>query len=122
MPKVSPDHPIGSRIVQLRREYSLTQSRLGEMCGVTKAAVSTWENGVAMPEIKKLLIIRSKLVFSFDWLITGEGEMSRAFDIMANFTERRHASRRDSRWYDRRQVLDRRDRQQHDRRKNSGAV
>ena len=105
--------------MQLRRKYNLTQSQLGEMCDVTKAAVSTWENGVAMPEIKKLLIIRSRLVFSFDWLITGEGEMNKKFDTTANLAERRHASRRDSQRYDRRQT-DRRNRQQNDRRKDNG--
>ena len=98
------NNTIGSRINQLRREYKLTQSQLGEMCDVTKAAVSTWENGVAIPEIKKLLIIRSRLVFSFDWLITGEGEMSRTLDVTTNLAERRRASRRDSQRYDRRQM------------------
>jgi transcriptional regulator with XRE-family HTH domain len=94
---------IGSRLVQLRNKYKLTQSQLGELCGVSKAAVSAWENGVATPEIKKLLIIHSLFAFSFDWLIAGEGQMERT-EPAANTSERRSMSRRNALQYDRRKV------------------
>ncbi len=66
---------MGPRLIQLRRRYQLSQTRLGELCGVSKPAVSQWETGKSCPEIKKLVELRSKLIFSLDWLITGEGEM-----------------------------------------------
>ncbi|MEO7465342.1 MAG: helix-turn-helix transcriptional regulator [Nitrosospira sp.] len=86
---------MGPRLIQLRRRYKLNQSRLGELCGVTKAAVSQWETGVSTPEIKKLIELRSKLLFSLDWLITGEGELndSNPSDV-ADPEERRQDTRR----------------------------
>jgi transcriptional regulator with XRE-family HTH domain len=106
---------IGSRLVQLRKKYKLTQSQLGELCGVSKAAVSAWENGVATPEIKKLLIIHSLFAFSFDWLIAGEGRMER-IETAADTPERRLTSRRNAQQYDRRK-MGRRDSCHHDRRR-----
>jgi transcriptional regulator with XRE-family HTH domain len=79
--------------MQLRRHYKLSQARLGELCGVSKAAVSQWETGVSMPEIKKLIELRSKLHFSFDWLITGEGGIDGSLDVMPQ-VERRRVERR----------------------------
>ena len=38
---------LGDRIKQLRERANLSQTRLAELCGVTKAAVSQWESGVA---------------------------------------------------------------------------
>lgn len=105
---------IGSRLVQLRKKYKLTQSQLGGLCGVSKAAVSAWENGVATPEIKKLLIIHSMLAFSFDWLIAGEGQMER-IETAADTPERRLTTRRNALQYDRRK-MGRRD-SHHDRRR-----
>ncbi|MGH8761850.1 MAG: helix-turn-helix domain-containing protein [Nitrosospira sp.] len=82
---------MGPRLVQLRRRYGLNQSQLGELCGVTKAAVSQWETGVSAPEMERLVRLRSKLDFSLDWLITGEEEVSRSGVISK---ERRLINRR----------------------------
>ena len=79
---------MGPRLVQLRRRYRLNQSQLGELCGVTKAAVSQWETDVSTPEIEKLVRLRSKLDFSLYWLITGEEEISRCGVIP--YAKKRH--------------------------------
>ena len=42
---------IADNIKALRKNYSLTQGQLGEIAGVTDKAVSTWENGVAVPRM-----------------------------------------------------------------------
>jgi len=102
---------MGPRLIQLRRRYKLNQSKLGELCGVTKAAVSQWETGISTPEIKKLIELRSKLIFSLDWLITGEGELiNSSLDITADRKERRQDTRRRT---------CRRDRRQHQRREGT---
>lgn len=36
---------MGERIRRLREAQNLTQTRLGELCGVSKSAVSQWEDG-----------------------------------------------------------------------------
>jgi transcriptional regulator with XRE-family HTH domain len=101
---------MGPRLIQLRRRYKLSQSKLGELCGVSKAAVSQWETGISTPEIKKLIELRSKLNFSLDWLIAGEGELiPGSLDAMANPEERRQNNRRGCR----------RDRRQHQRREGN---
>lgn len=86
---------MGPRLIQLRRKYKLNQSKLGELCGVTKAAVSQWEAGISTPEIKRLIELRSKLGFSLDWLIAGEGEATPgSLDAMPDLEERRQGDRR----------------------------
>lgn len=40
-----PMETMGERIRQLRIARGLTQPELGEICGVTKSAVSQWEDG-----------------------------------------------------------------------------
>lgn len=70
------DMSIGARIIQLRKAHKpkkLSQEALGELCEVSKSAVSQWESGTTEPDIKTLVKLRSKLVFSLDWLLTGEG-------------------------------------------------
>lgn len=101
---------MGPRLIQLRRKYKLSQSKLGELCGVSKAAVCQWETGGSMPEIKKLLELRSQLDFSLDWLLTGEGNPPLSdLAVAPQAEERRFAQRRithrrlfDRRHFDRR--------------------
>lgn len=42
---------ISENIKNLRLQYDLTQSELGEIAGVSDKAVSTWENGTAEPRM-----------------------------------------------------------------------
>lgn len=105
---------MGPRLIQLRRKYKLSQARLGELCGVSKAAVSQWETGGAMPEVKKLLELRLHLDFSLDWLLTGEGNLP--------FLELAHAPHPEERRHYQRRAMQRRlfDRRHGDRRKSGG--
>ena len=45
---------IAENIVRLRHEKKVTQERLAEFLGVTKASVSKWETGQSMPDILML--------------------------------------------------------------------
>jgi transcriptional regulator with XRE-family HTH domain len=96
---------MGPRLIELRRRYKLSQTRLGELCGVSKAAVSQWETGGAMPELRKLLELRAQLDFSLDWLLTGEAHPSLNDQATALQPEERRLSQRRAghrRAYDRR--------------------
>lgn len=42
---------IAANIRKLRKEHAMTQEQLAEALGVTFAAVSKWERGVATPEL-----------------------------------------------------------------------
>ncbi|WP_097067116.1 helix-turn-helix domain-containing protein [Nitrosovibrio sp. Nv4] len=66
---------IGTRLIQLQLRYKLNQGQLGELCDVTRAAISQWEKEISTTGISKLIKLSSNLVFSLDWLITGEEEV-----------------------------------------------
>lgn len=53
---------IAENIVRLRHEKKITQERLAEFVGVTKASVSKWETGQSMPDI----VILPRLATFFD--------------------------------------------------------
>lgn len=42
---------ISSNIKQIRERFGLTQDQLGEIAGASGKAVSTWENGKAVPRM-----------------------------------------------------------------------
>lgn len=62
---------IGSRIRQLRKANGLNGDQFGDLCGVTKGMVSQWESDLVTPPTDRLLELRGKLNFSFDWLLEG---------------------------------------------------
>lgn len=42
---------LGKNIIRLRLEAGMTQDQLAEFIGVSKSAVSKWENGMTYPDI-----------------------------------------------------------------------
>jgi DNA-binding XRE family transcriptional regulator len=54
---------------QLRKERKLSQEDLAEILGVSRQAVSKWEQGIGYPEVEKLLLLSSKLDVSLDSLM-----------------------------------------------------
>ncbi len=48
---------IGSRIREARKQKKLTQSQLAQQCGITKSAISNYENDVSTPDVDKLSTI-----------------------------------------------------------------
>lgn len=71
----------GERIKQARRRLDLTQDAFGKLAGVSKAAVSQWENGRTKPERDALLSLKRKRGISPEWVTSGKGEM---FDAAVN--------------------------------------
>lgn len=47
----------GERLSVLRKQNALSQETLAEQLGVSRQAVSKWENGEAMPELSKLELL-----------------------------------------------------------------
>lgn len=39
----------GDRLKELRKEHSLTQEEIGELCKVGKTTISNWENNITQP-------------------------------------------------------------------------
>jgi transcriptional regulator with XRE-family HTH domain len=63
----------GARIKEARMELGLSQESLGKKVGVTKSAVSQWENELTTPTSQNILAIADLTGFSFRWLINGTG-------------------------------------------------
>lgn len=61
-------------IKQLRKEQQLTQEGLAERVGVSRQAVSNWENNRNLPDIEMLICISKTFSISLDDLILGGSE------------------------------------------------
>lgn len=44
-------------LARIRRGKNITQERLGELCGVSRQAVTKWESGESLPDLYKLVEI-----------------------------------------------------------------
>lgn len=64
---------IGKRIKEARERLKpkLTQDALGDLLGITGAAVSGWERGPDSPEISRIPALRRALRVTYAWLHEG---------------------------------------------------
>jgi transcriptional regulator with XRE-family HTH domain len=56
----------------IRQERHISQEELAEIIGVSRQAVSKWEQGGGYPEMEKLLVLSKDLNVSLDYLMLGE--------------------------------------------------
>lgn len=71
---------IADNIKTLRKNYSLTQGQLGEIAGVTDKAVSTWENGVAVPRMSVAKKIADYFGISLSEILE-ESDVDEKYDV-----------------------------------------
>lgn len=58
------------KILYCRKKAGLSQEELAEKLGVSRQAISKWENGDSTPEISKLFLIAKTFGVSTDWLLS----------------------------------------------------
>ena len=63
---------LGEKINFYRKTRRLSQEELAERVGVSRQAVSTWENGDATPEVEKLLALARAFGVTTDELLSPE--------------------------------------------------
>lgn len=63
------DNIIGESIKLNRIEQKYTQKQLAQMIGVTHAAISYWENGINIPNVKDCWLLADALDISIDELV-----------------------------------------------------
>lgn len=63
---------LGEKIFYCRRRAGFSQEQLAERLGVSRQAVSKWENGDSEPELGKLRLLAEAFGVSTDWLLSGE--------------------------------------------------
>lgn len=61
----------GEKIAELRKEKGLSQKELGDILGVSNKAVSKWETGEAVPQMKTILKISDYFSVDANELLTG---------------------------------------------------
>lgn len=62
---------IGERITELRKTGNLSQGQLASLLGVTRQAVSKWENDQTAPDTLKLIQLADVLNTDVEYLATG---------------------------------------------------
>ena len=63
---------LSEKLYALRKSKGLSQEELAEALGVSRQAISKWENGSAIPESDKLIAIATYFAVSLDELIGRE--------------------------------------------------
>ncbi len=57
------------KLMKLRKEHGLSQEQFGEEIGVSRQAVSKWENGETKPDIDKIKTISEKYNVTYEYLL-----------------------------------------------------
>ncbi len=81
-------YQIGNFIMKCREEKNMTQSKLGELLGVSNKAISKWENGKSLPNTKLMSKLCEILEVSLEELLNGE--RSENIDNNSSLTEFEH--------------------------------
>ena len=75
---------IGERIAHLRKERNLSQGQLAELLGITRQAVSKWENDIAIPDALKMIHLADLLDTDIEYLSTGRQSLGRRPPVVIN--------------------------------------
>lgn len=66
---------LGKRIAEIRKEHTITQEGLAEICSVTRQTISNWENGKSYPDLETLVLLSDTFGVSLDELLKGDRKM-----------------------------------------------
>lgn len=75
---------IGERISELRKELNLSQGDLAQSLGITRQAVSKWENDLAIPDALKMIQLADILDTDIEYLSTGRRNFGRRPPVVLN--------------------------------------
>lgn len=78
---------IGERITSLRTEANLSQGQLANLLGVSRQAVSKWENDQSSPDTMKLIRLADLLNTEVEFLATGKKPVYEPAPIVVNLVK-----------------------------------
>lgn len=78
---------VGERITELRKLQNMSQGALAETVGVSRQAVSKWENGTSLPDSMKMIMLAEVLDTDIEYLSTGRRNFARRPPIVLKTTE-----------------------------------
>ena len=79
---------IGVRITELRNEKKLSQGQLADILGVSRQAVSKWENDKTSPDTLNLIKIADVLDTEIEYLATGRHPVYLPAPVVVNVSEK----------------------------------
>lgn len=79
---------VGERIADLRKEQNLSQGNLADALGISRQAVSKWENDQAYPDALKLIQLAEVLNTEVEYLATGRKPMYEEAPIVLNMVKK----------------------------------
>ena len=74
----------GEQIKKLRADRGLTQQKIADDLGITRQAISNWENNKNLPDIEMLIIISKTFDLTLDELILGGNDMNNMMQKLIN--------------------------------------
>lgn len=75
---------VGQRITELRKEQNISQLQLAKALGISRQAVSKWENDQAVPDALKMIQLADLLDTDIEYLSTGRRNFSRRPPVVLN--------------------------------------
>lgn len=79
---------IGERITELRNEKDISQGRLAQMLGVSRQAISKWENDQSSPDTLHLIKLADILDTEVEYLATGRKPVYEEAPIVVNMVQK----------------------------------
>ena len=68
---------VGQRITELRKEQNISQLQLAKALGISRQAVSKWENDQSLPDTANLIQLADILDTDIEYLSSGRRNMGR---------------------------------------------
>ena len=79
---------IGERIVQLRNDKGVSQGQLAQIRGVSRQAISKWENDQSSPDTLHLIKLADVLDTEVEYLATGRKPVYEEAPIVVNMVHK----------------------------------
>ena len=79
---------IGERIVQLRNDKGVSQGQLAQILGVSRQAISKWENDQTSPDTLHLIKLADVLDTEVEYLATGRKPVYEEAPIVVNMVHK----------------------------------
>ena len=79
---------IGERIVQLRNDKGVSQGQLAQILGVSRQAISKWENDQSSPDTLHLIKLADVLDTEVEYLATGRKPVYEEAPIVVNMVRK----------------------------------
>ena len=78
---------VGERITELRKSQNISQGDLAKCMGVSRQAVSKWENGLSSPDTVNLIRLAEVLETDVEYLATGRNTVLRRPPVVIKSVE-----------------------------------